>query len=85
MFEMFVFECILLTSFYLTVQNNPELSLNIEPSESQCAVILHYFQVSCSPMRAMGTPACSVCTVLSTAAWTEGNEQTADTMASGMP
>lgn len=36
-------------------------------------------------MRAIGTPACRTCTVLSTAAWTEGKEQTADTMASGMP
>lgn len=36
-------------------------------------------------MRATGTPACRICTVLSTAAWTEGKEQTADTMASGMP
>ena len=36
-------------------------------------------------MRAMGTPACRTCTVLSTAAWTEGKEHTADTMASGMP
>lgn len=37
------------------------------------------------PMRAIGTPACSTCTVLSTAAWTDGKEQTADTMLSGMP
>lgn len=36
-------------------------------------------------MRAMGTPACRICTVLSTAAWTEGKEHTADTTDSGMP
>lgn len=36
-------------------------------------------------MRAIGTPDCRICTVLSTAAWTEGKEQMADTMDSGMP
>lgn len=66
----------------------PPHNINGEQLKSKPKAVVSYMDEMLFfllPMRAIGTPACRICTVLSTADWTEGNEQTADTMASGMP
>lgn len=76
--------CLFKLTNTITEQNSTHVLRKCWMSRCRCVDLLYPRTVH-SPMRAMGTPACSTCTVLSTAAWTEGKEQTADTMPSGIP